>query len=738
MANEEPLRYFLELGGQLHELKTVRGEEALSSTYRFELTWHVDPTDPLDPDAVVGSDATLVLSQAGAMRRIQGVVTRVKRMATRQGNAGVGKVTVVLEPRLATARFRVDIRVFRDKTAPEIVAEVIGAHGVPVVHSLAGSYVRRPYCVQMRESDYDFAARLLEDEGIFYILDDEGKMVLGDLTSAYRPGPGVLFFAHDAGLYGQKDAIYQIGWTGRATAGKVSLRDFNPERPRLNMDVSAKGPTAWGPEWYDYPGEYEVPAQGQIKANLRAEALACQKRRLAARSTCPTLATGGLFVLADAPAGVPEGEYVVAKLNHDWDRTKDSFSLVVEALQSSQVYRPPVETYVPVLPNPLTGFVTGPPGADIHTDPWGRVKVHFPWDRLQPKDDSCSHWIPVLQDNTGRSSAMPRIGWEVACQYLEGDPDRPVILGRVFNAADPFPEDLPLRKTRIALQSLTSPRSADGRTGYNLIRFEDLAGEEAIDIHAEKDQNFVVANNQDENIGAAQQRTVKGNEKVTIGANETIDVTIDSVAKVNGNQTTSIGGDRTANVTGQHTDNVEKDHTLEIGGDHTRKMRVDDNLAVAKDLTEEISGLVYEQSGKNNVLTGGKTSTLIVGGSIFEVAKLNKAEGTEQNREEKVGGVLLVATEEKQGARTEVSRETTVTGSYTVLAQKEILLAGLEKLHIKATDITLRAPDITLKVEDTELHMNDKKKTIDMYAPSEITIDTQQANDLGATTSSQN
>jgi type VI secretion system secreted protein VgrG len=734
--NVEPLRYFIELSGITYEVKTVRGEEALSKAFRFELTWHVDPIDPLDPDAVVGSDAALLLQQNGMLRRIQGVVTRVKRMATRQGNAGTGKVTLVLEPRLATTRFRVDIRIFRDKTAPEIVAEVIGAHGIDVVQNLAGSYTRRPYCVQMRESDYDFCARLLEDEGIFYIADDEGKMVLGDLASAYRPGPGLLMFAHDSGLMGQKDAIYHVGWAGRATAGKVSLRDFNPEKPRLKMDVQAKGPTAWGPEWYDYPGEYELPAEGQVKANLRAEALVCQKKRLAGKSTCGSLATGGLFILADAPAGVADGEYVVTKLTHDWDRTNDAFALSFEALQGSTIYRPPVETYVPVLPNPLTGFVTGPAGADIYPDQWGRVKVHFPWDRLQPKDETCSHWIPTLQDNTGRSSAIPRIGWEMLCQYLEGDPDRPVILGRVFNAADPFSEDLPIRKTRISLQSLTSPRSADGRTGYNMIRFEDLAGEEAIDIHAEKDQNVVVANDQDENIGAAQQRTVKGNEKVNIGSDETIDVKIDSVNKVNGNQTIEITGNRTADVTADHTDNVEKDHTIEITGNHTRKMRVDDNLAVAKDLTEIISGLVYEQSGKTNVSCGGKTSFFMVGGSIIEVAKKGKSEATEQNREETVSSVLLVAADEKHMARCEVARTTKVTGSYCVAAQKEILIAAIDKLRIEATDITLRAPDITLKVENTELHM--KKGTIDMYAPKEITIDTQQTNDLGATTSSQN
>ncbi|MDI1446890.1 type VI secretion system tip protein TssI/VgrG [Polyangium sp. 6x1] len=736
MATEDPVLYFIELGGTTYRVTTVSGEEALSQTYRFEITLHVDPTDSLDPDALVFSEAALVLAREADIRRIQGVVTRIKRAATRKGNAGTGKVTLLLEPRLATARHRVDIRIFRDKSAPEIVAEVIGAHGVAVEQRLVGSYVKRPYCVQMRESDLDFAARLLEDEGIFYVVDDAGRMVLGDFTSAYVDGPGALTFHHGTGLHDQRDAIYEVGWAGRATAGKVSLRDFNPERPRLDMDVSAKGPTPWGPEWYDYPGEYELPAQGQAKANLRAQALTCIKKRLAGRTTAAATVTGGLFTLVDAPSGVEDGEYVVTKIEHAWDRTASAFSLGFEALPGSTVYRPPVETYVPTLPNPLTGFVTGPAGADIHTDPWGRVKVHFPWDRLQPKDDTCSHWIPVLQDNTGRSSAMPRIGWEVLCQFLEGDPDRPVVLGRVFNAGDPFLEELPRRKMRTSLQSLSSPREPDGRTGYNMIRFDDMAGAEEIHIHAQKDQNITVANDQDEKVGAAEARLVKGNEAIRVGSNETITVTNDSVAKVDGNQNVSIGGNRTATVTGKYTDTVEKDHAMTIGGTHMRDAHEDENLAVEKNLTEIISGLVFEHTGKTNSVTGGKTSVLVAGGSIIEIAKMGKSEGTEVARDEAVSGLVFSKADEKHGARIEELRETKVTGGYMVTSLKELLLAGLEKLRVESTDTTLLGDEITLKVGDTEIHL--KNGRIDLKAPKEIKVDTQQANNLGSTTSSQN
>lgn len=735
MATLDPLLYLLELAGQTYRVTTIEGEEALSRPFRFEITLHVEPEDPLDPDEVVGGDAALILSRGGALRRIAGVVTRVQRAATRTGEAGGGRVRLTLEPRLATARHRVDIRVFRDRSAPRIVAEVLAFHGVPVIQKLAGSYVERPYCVQMRESDLDFCARLLEDEGIFYLVDDDGNVVLGDFPAAYQDGPGALPFRHDSGLDVTQDSIHEVGWEGRATAGKVSLRDFNPELPNLDMDAGAPGPTAWGPEWYDYPGEYELPAQGRAKAALRAEALACQKRRLAGKSAAALLRPGARFQLVDAPAGVDDGEYVAVRVAHAWDRAKDSFSLSFEALASGTAYRPPVETFVPTLVNPLTGFVTGPAGADIHTDPWGRVKVHFPWDRLQPKDDTCSHWIPVLQDNTGRSSAMPRIGWEVLCHFLEGDPDRPVVLGRVFNASDPFMEDLPQRKTRTSLQSLSSPREQDGITGYNMIRFDDVAGGEAIDVHAQRDQNIVVANDQREQIDAVEARVVKGNEQIKIGSDEKVVVTVDSVGKVDGNQTVSIGGSRTATVTGTHTDNVRLDHTLTIGGSHLRSMGTDDNVAVAKNMKESIGGAVLEGSVKTNTVTGGNTSVLAVGGAIVEIARLGKSEGTSKGRVEAVGGVTFSKAGETIGTRAEVSRTTTVGGIYSVKALKEILLAGLQKLTTTALTTTLKAPSITLKVGETVIHMKEGK--IHMKAEKEIAFVTEAENKQAAATSTQ-
>jgi len=527
-----------------------------------------------------------------------------------------------------------------------------------------------------------------------------------------------------------------IGWADKTRLGKVSWRDINPGRRRLNRDVSAKGPTPWGPEWYDYPGEYELPAQGQAKANLRAEALACIKHRLSGRSTAPGMMTGSLFNLTDAPSGVEDGEYVITKIEHEWDRAKSAFALNFEALSGATVYRPPVESYVPMLRNPLTGFITGPAGADIYTDPGGGIQGNFPRYRRPPKVDNRPHWNPVLQDNTGRSSAMPRTKWEVLCHFLEGDPDRPVVLGRTFNASDPFMEELPIRKTRISLQSLSSPRVEDGRTGYNMIRFDDIAGGQEIMVHAEKDQNIVVANNQDEWVGAVEQRVVQGNEKVSVGANETITVLNHTVAKVDGNQTFSIGGNRQVDASGAYTDSVEGDHTRTIGGWNIGYAREDDKGTVEKNLTEIIGGIVFEQTGKSQNVSGGKTAVLAVGGAIIEIAKKGKAEGTEKKREETVLADLFSMADGKHNVRAEELRQTTVTGSYIVSSLKELLLAGLDKLRVESTDTTLSGTEVTLKVGETEIHL--KSGRIDMKAPKEITFDASGSNNLASTTSSQN
>jgi type VI secretion system secreted protein VgrG len=731
---DKTLLYWIDLGGHRLPCREVKGSEAVFKPFRFEVRFAVEDGAALDPDALVRSDAALLL-QRGAQqeRRIDGVVTSIE-VGAKRGRAP--EVVVVLEPRLALARYRQDIRIFRQKTAPEIVVEVLSGLGIKTELRLQGEYERREYCVQLREADLDFTHRMLEDEGIFYFIGDGDVVVLGDSPAAYEPGGPALPVRPGLGLDQQEDAIYAVGARSSMGPSKMTLRDFNPEHPSLDMTVSAGTPCPGGPEYYDYPGEYLEPGAGSRKVKLRAESVACATAAVTARSFCARLFPGNVLQMTGAPAPMEDGGYVVTRIEHDFDRSRSGFSNDLTLLREDVAFRPRVVTHIPVLMNPMTGFVTGPPGEDIYTDRWGRVKVHFHWDRRQPFDDTCSYWIPTLQDNTGHSVGIPRIGWEVLVHFLEGDPDRPVVLGRVYNAEDAFPQRLPDMKTRTSLKSMTSPRSKEDITGTNEIQFEDLAGEERFYMHAERDQIINVANNKTEVVTNNETRVVKRDEMITISGNNTVKAQGDMLPAVQGDQKFSVGGDREVTIDSADDSNVKGKRKRTISGEHKRKIGTNDRVEVKKDLEEEITGSVMETSEMNNRLQIGKESELKVGGSFFEKAKEGKMESASKRRDEKIGGSVDVTADDIISSRVDQKRTTTVTGEVSIDSTKEMVIIGKKKLETKS-DIGVLAggTKLTLRVGDSEIAMKDG--TIAMKAKDEIRIDADGENNLGAGVSTQ-
>lgn len=695
--SKQPLRYFVELGGTTFPVRDLRGEEGMSRTFRFEASFVLDdPASDLDPDDVVKTPAALLLQREGVVRRIEGLVTEVTLGAAIRG---APEVTLVLEPRLSLLRHRRDIRLFRDQSVPEMVRDVVSALGVKIELRLRDSYEKRPYCVQWRETDLDYVHRLLEDEGIFYYITDEDVMVLGDRPAAYQPidGPPRLPFRAGMGMDQNEDAIVAIGSRAALIPGKVTLRDWYPEHPSLDMDVSAPSPVPIGPEWYDFPGEYIQPAAGARKAKLTSEAFACEAAAAVGRSTTARIRPGSTFKLEGSPGG-KDGDYVVTALRHSMRRAEEGFSNDFEALSESVTFRPPRRTHVPRLTNPLTAFVTTN-GQDIQTDAYGRVKIHFHWDRLWPHDDTSSHWVPVVQDNTGRSSAIPRRGWEVLVHFLEGDPDRPVLLGRVYNDEDPFPEKLPAAKTRSSLKSLSSP----GRLGTNEIRFEDAAGAEHIFVHAQRDQTVNIANNRAERVGNFAATVVKNDEKVSVGSNRKVKVGEDLRQTVQGNQTYSVSGDRTVKVGLGSSEDVGGDRDLSVGGNHEREIGYDDSIA-SKTLDEQIGGSVIEKYKTGSRTQSGEQMELTVGGSVLEVAQQSKVESTSADRTEKVGGMIFTKTEGELKIRVNKTRETKVGGALAIKAEKDLTLTGAEKIRATMPTATLDGTsDVTLKVGDTEI-----------------------------------
>lgn len=733
--NPLPLLYWLDLGGIRFEVRDLSGVEEMFKPFRFEIAFAEDEGAMIDPDAVIRSEAVLHMTRGPIDERsVKGLVTSI--------SVGVSakrapEIRVVLEPRLALARFRQDIRIFRNKTAPEIIVEVLNGLGIKTDNRLSSSYVRRPYCVQLRETDFDFAHRMMEDEGIYYYITADDVMVLGDTPQAYEPSGPLLPFRAGSGLDRDEDAVFAVSAYAKVGPSKMTLRDWNPAHPSLNMDVLAPTPLPAGPEYYDYPGEYLEPAEGQKKVGLRAEAVACAASLTRGKSFSAKLYPGLIFRIENAPNTGFDGGHVVTKIEHSYSRGKGGFEVSFEARRDNVTFRPPVVIEAPRLLNPMTGFVTGAPGDDICTNENGEVKVHFHWDRLQPFDDNCSHWVPILQDNTGHSIGISRVGWEVLCHFLEGDPDRPVVLGRVYNGEDTFPQRLPDLKTRSALKSLWSPREADGEIqGTNEIQFEDLAGSERIWIYAERDQNFVIANNRDEQVGADETRIVKHDESITIDGNQTVDLHAAFHATVQNDQTWKVGGDRTRHTKGNEAMTVSGSREATIEGSHDRHMGTDDRCNVTGNVTETICGSEVEESETNNLVQARETSKLDVGGSFTETCKQDKGESASQKRKETVMGRFSITAEGIIATRCDDERKTHIARSLEATAKEDIVLAGLDELQMTArTGLLDGSTSVTFKVGDTQIILKDG--TIAVTAPSDISIDTSSENNLGSGTSKQ-
>ncbi len=731
MATQNPLRYFVALGGTLEELRELTGKEQMSTPFRLEAKFLASSPVGLDPDSLIKSDVAIVLSRDGMpVRTISGIITDVSLGASIRGGH---EVELVVEPRLSLARFRSDLRVFRNMTVPEIVMDTLSQIGVTPELRLSESYKRRPYCVQFKETDLDFVHRLLEDEGIFYYFLPGDRMVLGDRSSSYEPIAETLVpFRSPNALDGQRDAVISVGQKASLSVGKVTLRDWNPDHPSVNMDVEASGPTPAGPEFYDYPGEYEAPGEGAKKAQLWGESFATNCAAYVGRSTQGAFMPGATFKLFDAPLLSYNGGYVLLSVEHKFHRTTAGFTIGFEALRDNVTYRPPRVTYVPRILNPHTGIVTGPAGDDdIHTDEAGRVKIHFHWDRRLPPDDDCSHWIPTVQDNTGHSIAIPRRDWEMLVHFMEGDPDRPVILGRVYNAEDRFPVPLPTRKFVTSLKSLSTPT----RDGTNEIQIDDESGKEYILMHAERDENIVVANDKTETILLHENSVVRRNESITIGVNHTMKVASDIAPAIQGDQTWSTGGNRTRETAEAETGNILENRKVTIGANHT--LNVDDTSVVtAKDLKEQIGGVVLEMTDKSNATEVGRNAKRTVGAASIEIAGENKAETTTKKRTETIAGIVFQKATGELKIKAGEKRKTKVGFLLSVEAQKQILISGAEKLTTESGTANHQASKaLTLKVQDTTILLENKLLKID--AKKTISLEVTGTNNQGAGKSEQ-
>jgi type VI secretion system secreted protein VgrG len=426
------------------------------------------------------------------------------------------------------------MRIFQDKSAVDIVKIILNEHGISgdqVRFSLTKQYEPREYCVQYRETDFDFISRLLEEEGIFYFFQHDKQkhtMILGDASSVHVPiqGKSSVSFRLPAGLVESEEHIYYYHFSNEVKPGAVKLRDFEFKKPRLNLETSSSLGKMPELEVYDYPGRYYKSDRGNHLNKVRLESITYDAKLGQGRSNCRRLTPGFTYSLSEHIQDDLNKSYLITETTH-WGEQTQSLEIDAGAGNDGKIYensfqcipadvpyRPPKMTPQPIVHGIQTAIVVGPKGEEIYTDEFGRVKVQFHWDREGKSDEKSSCWIRVSHPWAGGNWGgmfLPRVGQEVIVDFIEGDPDRPIITGRLYNGEKKPPYELPSEKTKSVIIS----NSSKGGGGSNEIRFEDKKGEEEFYIHAQKDKNIKIENNRGVIIGVNDDLDVKSGDKKT-------------------------------------------------------------------------------------------------------------------------------------------------------------------------------------------------------------------------------
>lgn len=588
-------------GGQREQLKLVRLDayEALSEA--FTITIEVLALAELKLIDALGKPA-LVKSMIDneVLRHFHGIVVDGRFVEEIEGSGFLYRLTLAPSSRFHEQGS--NFRIFQQKSVIDIVKSVLEGCKIDYKVNTSGGARTLAYCVQYGESDFAFVCRLLEEDGLYYFyqhLATGHRMMICDKPGSHvELAPSTLVFNPRGGLLAQSAAkpqgagpqrVFVNSWHEHAASGaetKVTLRDFDFTRPAkareaVTSDVRAHDQDVI--EVYSWPGRYYQESDGQALSAVVLESRRAQRLSYEVTSSHTGIQTGFTFSLDKHPNGRFNRKYLIVRcrtqLANEQYRTgmrAETDETEFTAIPDDVQFRAPLVTPRPTAKGPETALVTGPGGEEIHVDEFGRVKVQFHWDREGAQDDHSSCWIRVSQTGGLGNIIIPRIGHEVLIDFINGNPDRPIIVGRVFNATHKPVYSLPANKTRSLWRTKTYKQDSGsdlgdaaeldtGKPGANEVRFEDATGKEELFVHAERDMNSRVRYNQTLHVGKDVEIKVGKNRTEEVGENETITILMDRTEEVKGKEDVTVVGDRTVEIKSNDSLDVSQKITIHAG-----------------------------------------------------------------------------------------------------------------------------------------------------------------------------
>ncbi|MBG0752256.1 hypothetical protein Q7O_001708 [Pectobacterium carotovorum subsp. carotovorum PCCS1] len=569
VANSTGLQFTVKVGALPESTFAVvdfQLSEALNQPFSLSLNL-ASPLPGIDFGAVLDQPCELLVWYEGELkRRVSGIVS-----AFAQGDTGFRRTRYQAEVRPALWRLglRTNARIFQAQKPEAIIGTLLEESGITdYAFALRHDHAPREYCVQYRESDLAFVARLAAEEGLYFFHEFEAgkhRVVFADDAGALGKGPELFFNLATQGL-SEGEYVRRFRYAEAVSTAEVALKDYSFKTPAYGLLHSKmSGELANQRESYqhfDYPGRFKQDPSGKAFTGYRLDALRAGAMTGSGESNAAMLMPGSSFTLTEHPNPTLNAAWQLVAITHSGQQPQaleeesggepTTYSNSFEVISAKSTWRADLP-YKPMVDGPQIATVVGPAGEEIYCDEYGRIKLQFPWDRYGASDDQSSCWVRVSQGWAGGQYgliAIPRIGHEVIVSFLEGDPDQPIVTGRTFHATNPSPYPLPANKTRTSLRTSTHKGA-----GFNELRFEDQAGQEEVFIHAQKDMNTVVLNNRS--------TTVTADHTENVGGNQAVSVIKDQSTEIQGQQTIAISGSRST-VVGDVTATEEIHDSLQV------------------------------------------------------------------------------------------------------------------------------------------------------------------------------
>jgi type VI secretion system secreted protein VgrG len=694
LGDEREISLTTPLGPDKLLFRHMVATEQLGRPYEYELEM-LSEDAKIKPEDILGQVVTVKLAKPDDKDRFfSGYVTRFA-LSGAAGNYYV--YTAIVRPWFWLLTRTNDCRIY-EGTVLDIIKNAFEDFDFVDYDDAAcdkGKYVARDFCVQYRESYFDFVSRLMEEEGIYYWFkhaDGKATMMLCDSSSGHETAPGcddVPYYPPSDVEVRESEHVYAWTFSNEIQPGKYALDDFDFEKPGSDLGVNtstSRSHKISALEIFDYPGLYVDPdSEGKHLVRTRLEELQSMYARARGIGDVRGLYVGGLVTLSNHPRDDQNKEYLVVSAVHDLasneyetsdDGFETTFSVNFEALDSKEPFRAPRITPLPRIRGPQTATVVGPGGDEIWTDKYGRIKLQFHWDRRGKSDENSSYWVRVAQIWAGKTWGgihIPRIGQEVIVEFLEGDPDQPIVTGAVYNADQMPPYGLPDNATQSGLKSRSSKGGGDAN--FNEIRMEDKAGSEELYIHAEKDHTNITENDRNEDVGH----------------DRTLHVAHDKSEKIDNDKTITIGKN--------HDESIGANKTLSVGANHEETIGSNMSIDVGANLTENVAAAYAENVGAAMTVNVGAALAINVGAVMSTVVGADNSLGVGASNSKKVGGDDSESVDGGKTVTIAKDLEETIDGGHTESVTKAYALSAKTIEVVAEDEITIKTGDALISMK---------------------------------------